>query len=256
MKAVVEFSGFTRREAGLRELGDLGRAGGAVEGAVRRGVGGVGPDLDGQGRRRPATRLPRRGRPRRLRSAGSPAAVCGRPGCRDRPRWRRGHRTCRRSRRSVRRRERSSPAGWPGRVRVPPRSARREEGLELLLEHGFHLGQILAGLGGGEDEEHAAELAGQNERPDVGPRSGRRRPCAGRGGSSCRPLRTSLASERLSTDSSFTVATFPDLVDPGLRNPVLEDDPGSVRCGARAGRRSDQRRPGGDVGRSTSRPAP
>ena len=246
LQSVVQFRGLTGREAGLRELGDLGRPGGAVEGAVHRRVGGVGPDLDGQdalvepfdrcvvdvgGGRGQEVLL--------LLHVAVRAAEIDLAGGEDVG-------LAAEAADALDAANEARPLAGLGAREFFLRRPRGEEGLEFLFEHGFHLGQVLARLGGGEDEEHAAELAGQDERADVGRdlvvvdhapveagALANAQDVAGQG-----QVIDGLVLHR---------GDVPDLVDPGLRNPVLEDDPARFAAARELDVGLDQRRPGGDV---------
>ena len=246
VQAVAEFRGFTGGEAGLRELGDLGRAGGAVEGAVHRCVGGVGPYLDGQDAvvepldRRVVDVGDGRGQEVLLllhvavRAAEIDLARGEHVGL------------AAEAADPLDAANEARPLAGLGARELFRRRPRGEEGLEFLFEHRFHLGQVLSRLGGGEDEEHAAELACQDECPDVG-----------------RDLVVvdhppveagALANAQDVAGQGEVIDGFvlhrgdvPDLVDPGLRNPVLEDDPARFAAARELDVGLDQRRPGGDV---------
>ena len=124
--------------------------------------------------------------------------------------------------------------------------AGREEGLEFLVQHRLHFGQVLSRLRRGEDEEQAAELARHHEGVDargdlVVVDEPLVEPGTLAGGQD-------VAGQREMVDGPvLDGGDVPDLVDPRLRHAVLEDDPARFAAAGERNVRLDQRRAGSDV---------
>ncbi len=169
------------------------------------------PALRGVRRRRPASR------PARARAA------CGRSrGGRRRPGSARGCPTCRRSRRSARRRGRS-----PARRSVFARSSSSavgpsaQEPRELLVDRLLDRREVAARLGGGLDRRTCSRSRASPGRPRRRSRSGRRRRAACTGARSCRTRARARRGREHVVVGGAPLRRVPDLVDPRLRHAVL-----------------------------------
>ena len=228
------------------KVGDLGWTGRAVDRAVGRRVGGEGPHLDGQdtvvqpldgGAVNIGDGGGREVRLRRLVAVGTAEVDLA------------GREHVGFAAEAADPFDAANEAGPRARLRprqFGPGRPRGEEGLEFLVEDGLDLCEVLAGPGGRDDDEQAAELAGHDEGAHIGGdlivvdqplvEAGTlagRQDVAGQG-----EVIDGLVPHR---------GHVPGLVDPRLRHAVLEDDAARLAAAGEGDVRLDQRRSGRDV---------